>query len=82
MCKLALGNVIPRIEGNVCNGLNVKLNRTSCMPKSVLLYELDKDSTLIWKLPLANLVSQIKRLMVDERSFQGKRGESTSFLSS
>ena len=30
------------------------------MPKSVLCYELDKDSTSNWKLPLTNLVPQIK----------------------
>ena len=36
------------------------------MPQSVLRNELDKDSTSIWKLPLTNLVPQIKRLMVDE----------------
>ena len=54
------------IMNYVCNRLNMKLNRTSGMPKSVLCYELEKDSTLDWKLPLTNLVSQIKRLMVDE----------------
>ena len=51
---------------NICNGLNVKLNWTSSVPKSVHHYELDKDSTSIWKLPLTNLVPQIKRLMVNE----------------
>ena len=40
------------------------VNRTSSMPKSVLRYELEKDSTLNWKLPLTNVVPQIKRLMV------------------
>ena len=35
--------------------LDVKFNRTSGMPKSFLNYELDKDSTLNWKLPI-NLV--------------------------
>ena len=38
------------------------------MPKSVLHYELDEVSTLNRKLPLTNLVPQIKRLMVDERN--------------
>ena len=47
-----------------CYGLDGKLNRTSSVPKSVLRYEL--DSTLNLKLPLTNLVPQIKRLMVDE----------------
>ena len=51
---------------NLYNGLNVKLKKTSSMLKSVHRYELDKDSTLIWKIPLTNLVPQIKRLMVDE----------------
>ena len=43
-----------------------EVNRTSSVPKSVLRYELDKDSTSNWKLPLTNLVPQIKWLMVDE----------------
>ena len=43
---------------HLCNGLNVAMNRTSSVPKSVLHYELDKDSTLNWKLPLTNLVPQ------------------------
>ena len=42
-----------------CNGLDVKLNRTSRVPKSVKCYRLDKDRTLIWKLPLTNLVPPI-----------------------
>ena len=42
------------------------MNRTTSVPKSVLCYELDKDSTLNWKLPLTNVVPQIKKLMVDE----------------
>ena len=50
---------------NICNGLDV-LNRTSSLPKSVLHYELDKDSTLNWQIPLTNVVPQIKRLMVYE----------------
>ena len=29
---------------NICNGLDVKLNRTSSVPKSVLRYKLDKVS--------------------------------------
>ena len=36
------------------------------MPKSVHRYELDKDSTSIRKHPSTNLVTQIKRLMVDK----------------
>ena len=40
--------------------------RTSIVPKFVLRYELDKGSTSVWKVPLTNLVPQIKRLMVDE----------------
>ena len=43
-----------------------EVNRTSSVPKSVLCYELDKDSTSNWKLPLTNVVPKIKRLMVDE----------------
>ena len=35
-----------------CNGLDVELNRTSSVPMSVHPYELDKDSSSIWKLPL------------------------------
>ena len=46
-----------------------EVNRTSSVPKSVLCYELDKDITSIWKLPLTNLVPEIKRLMVHERLF-------------
>ena len=30
---------------DLCNGLNVILNRTSCVPKSVFRYELNKDRT-------------------------------------
>ena len=37
------------------------VNRTSSMPKSVLRYELDKDSTLNCKLPLNSAVHQIKK---------------------
>ena len=33
----------------------MELNRTSSVPTSVHRYELDKDSTSIWKLPLTNL---------------------------
>ena len=40
------------------------MNRTTSVPKSVLCYELDKDITSNWKLPLTNVVPQIKRLMV------------------
>ena len=35
------------------------------MPKSVLRYELEKDSTLNWKLPLTNVVPQIKYYRMD-----------------
>ena len=41
------------------------LNRTSSMPKSVVRYELDKDSTSNWKFPLTNVVPEIKRLIVN-----------------
>ena len=37
-------------------GLDVKLNKTFGVPKSVLRYELDEVSTSVWKLPLTNLV--------------------------
>ena len=40
------------------------MNRTTSVPKSVLCYELDKDSTSNWKLPSTNLVPQIKRLRI------------------
>ena len=43
------------------------------MPKSVLRYQLDKDSTLVWKLPFTNLVPQIKwnvtQLLLGESNF-------------
>ena len=45
-------------------GLDVKLNSTSSVPKSVLCYELDMVSTSNRKLPLTNLVPQIKRLLI------------------
>ena len=38
---------------HICNRLDVKLNITSSMPKSVLR----RVSTSVWKLPLPNLVS-------------------------
>ena len=44
---------------------NCVTNRTSSMPKSVLHFELDKDSTSNWKLPSTNLVPQIKYCRMD-----------------
>ena len=32
-----------------CNGINVWVNRTTCLPISVLRYVLDKDLTSVWK---------------------------------
>ena len=43
-----------------------EMNRTISVPKSVLCFGLNKASTLNWKLPLTNFVTQIKKLMVDE----------------
>ena len=52
---------------DLCNGLNVKLNRTSSMSKSVLSYELDKGQYLGLETPFTqSCSSQIKRLMIDE----------------
>ena len=48
------------------NVTDVMFEENRTMPKSGLCYELDKDSTSNWKLPLTNVVPQIKRLMVDE----------------